>query len=97
MAANAAAAKWPLVVAALLAEHEGSAHYPGPAPRGTPLHSKLLAAAAGAISDGQFADAQVPAGRGGQLLGSGACLAREGRCQCGAWPKFSSAVQGLHF
>lgn len=46
-------------VSALRGEHEHSVYYPAPAPQGSQLHHKLLAAAAGAIMHGQFGAAQV--------------------------------------
>lgn len=58
IAANAAAGNWANVVTALVSEYESSVYFPGPAPRGTPLHAKFLAAAAGAIMHGQFSKAQ---------------------------------------
>jgi hypothetical protein len=48
-----------LQVLALRGEHEHSVTYPAPAPAGSQLHHKLLAAAAGAIMHGQFGAAQV--------------------------------------
>ena len=45
-------------MSALQAEHERSVFYPKPAPSGSQLHHKLLAAAAGAIMHGQFSCAQ---------------------------------------
>ncbi|KAF6258699.1 hypothetical protein COO60DRAFT_1088483 [Scenedesmus sp. NREL 46B-D3] len=59
LAANAAAGRWSAVVSALRGEHEGSVFYPRPAPQGSQLHHKLLAAAAGAIMHGQFSCAQA--------------------------------------
>lgn len=50
-----------LQVSALRGEHEHSVYYPAPAPAGSQLHHKLLAAAAGAIMHGQFGAAQVKA------------------------------------
>lgn len=47
-----------LQVSALQAEHERSVFYPKPAPPGSEMHQKLLAAAAGAIMHGQFSCAQ---------------------------------------
>lgn len=82
VAANAAAGKWPAVVAALVSEHECSSFYPGPAPPATPLHSKLLAAAAGAISHSQFDSAQV--GAGGRLCALRSWAGREG-WRWGVW------------
>eukprot|EP00879_Flechtneria_rotunda_P017296 GHRR01018118.1.p1 GENE.GHRR01018118.1~~GHRR01018118.1.p1 ORF type:complete len:1217 (+),score=567.02 GHRR01018118.1:272-3922(+) len=58
LAANSAAGKWSSVVSALRAEHNSSVFYPKPAPLGSQLHHKLLAAAAGAIMHGQFSAAQ---------------------------------------
>lgn len=58
LAAQAASGQWDQVVPLLMSEYERSVHYPGPVPRGLPLHSKLLAAAAGAIMHGQFSRAQ---------------------------------------
>lgn len=58
VAANAAAGKWSLVLSALVGEYERSVYSPRPAPRGSPLHSKFLACAAGAISHGQFSAAR---------------------------------------
>ncbi|WIA34203.1 hypothetical protein OEZ86_012559 [Tetradesmus obliquus] len=58
MAANAAAGRWPAVVSSLRGEHERSVFYPRPAPQGSQLHHKLLAAAAGATMHGQFSAAQ---------------------------------------
>jgi hypothetical protein len=46
-------------VTSLRGEHEHSVYYPAPAPQGSQLHHKLLAAAAGAIMHGQFGAAQV--------------------------------------
>lgn len=48
-----------LQVSSLLAERERSVYFPAPAPPGSQLHHKLLAAAAGAIMHGQFGAAQV--------------------------------------
>jgi hypothetical protein len=48
-----------LQVTSLRGEHEHSVYYPAPAPQGSQLHHKLLAAAAGAIMHGQFGAAQV--------------------------------------
>jgi hypothetical protein len=72
IAANAAAGNWANVVTALVSEYESSVYFPGPAPRGTPLHAKFLAAAAGAIMHGQFSKAQeCLKSAGGALVGLG--------------------------
>ncbi|KXZ50212.1 hypothetical protein GPECTOR_17g849 [Gonium pectorale] len=54
LAAAAAAGGWSTVAAALTGEATRALHAPAPPPRGSELHSKLVAAAAGALSHGQL-------------------------------------------
>lgn len=64
--AAAAAAHTVVQVAALRSEHERSVYFPKPAPPGSALHRKLLAAAAGAIAHGQFSAARECLEAGGE-------------------------------
>ncbi|KAG2431967.1 hypothetical protein HYH02_013183 [Chlamydomonas schloesseri] len=57
LAAAAAAGEWGNVAAALAAEARRALHAPLPPPRGSELHSKLVAAAAGALFHGQLSKA----------------------------------------
>ncbi|KAG2445523.1 hypothetical protein HXX76_000138 [Chlamydomonas incerta] len=57
LAAAAAAGEWGGVAAALAAEARRALHAPLPPPRGSELHSKLVAAAAGALFHGQLSKA----------------------------------------
>lgn len=57
LAVNAAAGKWFLVATSLAREYEHSAYHPAPPPPGSHLHSKLVAAAAGALMHGQISRA----------------------------------------
>ncbi|GLC75697.1 hypothetical protein PLESTF_001674900 [Pleodorina starrii] len=57
LAAAAAAGDWAEVSATLLAEASRALHAPAPPPRGSELHCKLVAAAAGALFHGQLTTA----------------------------------------
>ena len=72
LAAAAAAGEWGGVAAALAAEARRALHAPLPPPRGSELHSKLVAAAAGALFHGQLSKAGELFQAAGEA--AGACL-----------------------
>lgn len=65
LAAAAAAGQWAAVHSALQHEHESRPDYPAPPVPGSALHAKLVAAAAGAVTQGQAAVAVSMLGMAG--------------------------------